>query len=201
MAPYLVMPIVMTGQGLRSPNASATTGFGIAFTASFLGMIPMMGLDLLRYSQQWQAADIFRAAPMDGPASLCDGARRAVLCLVALPGAVILVLLVWLLSHRQISEVLLLLPGIITLPIFALIPSLGGKGVPLSVPVEEAKSAGRGLAMMGAMFISMALSGVALWAWSTGWFWWFLLIESILAVALYVALRRAVTAAKWQPQE
>jgi len=59
--------------------------FGVAFAGVFLGLIPVLGLTLVQYSQQWQAADLFRAAPIAGPAPLCHGARRAVLCLLTLP--------------------------------------------------------------------------------------------------------------------
>jgi hypothetical protein len=194
------MPIIFMGNGFRS-GTELVVGFGIAFTGSYLGMVPMMGLSMLQYSQQWQAADLFRAAPMIGPASLYDGARRAVLCLLALPVVLALILLVWFLSHRQGWEVLLLLPGMISLPVFAMIPGLGGKGVPLSLPVEEAKSAGRGLVMIGATFGSMAVSGVALLAWSGGWYWWFILVEAVFAAVLYLAMRRSIARSRWSAME
>jgi len=192
LAPLLVMPIVMMAPGFHA-GSPGTGGFGIAFTGSFLAVIPMMALNLLQYSQQWQAADILRAAPMPGPASVCKGARRAVLCLVAIPGAIVMATLVWLLSPGHRSDVLLLLPGLMLVPVFALLP----KGVPLSLPVEEAKAASRGLSMMGAMLGAMALSGVALWAWLTGWFFFFLTIEAVAAIVLYVILRRSLRRASW----
>ena len=85
---------------------------------------------------------------MAGPAQLCHGARRAVLCLLALPMLLLVGLIVWLL-RGDLSQLILFLPGIIALPVFALVPSLGGKGVPLSLPTDAAKSAGRGLNMIG----------------------------------------------------
>jgi hypothetical protein len=196
LAPLLVMPIVMMAPGLHA-NAPGTGGFGIAFTGAFLAVIPMMSLNLLQYSQQWQAADIFRAAPMLGPASLLKGARRAILCLMAIPGTVVLATLVWLLSAGHRSDVLLLLPGLILVPVFALF----AKGVPLSMPVEEAKAASRGLSMMGATFGAIAISGAALWAWLTGWFWVFLLIEVSAATVVYFTLQRSLAQARWMAAE
>ncbi len=196
LAPLLVMPIFMLAPAYHNPSAG-TGGLGIAFTSAFLAVIPMMGLNLLQYSQQWPAADIFRSAPMAGPASICKGARRAILCLMSVPGAVILTSLVWLLSAGHRSDVLLLLPGLILIPVFALFP----RGVPLSVPVEEAKAASRGLSMIGAMFAAMALSGIALWAWLTGWFWLFLLIETVGAIAVYLVMHRLVERARWAVPE
>jgi hypothetical protein len=62
-------------------------------------------------------------------------------------------------------------------------------------------AAGRGLTMMVAMFSSMALSGLALLAWSTGWFQWFLLIETIVAVSLYMIMRRSLANVRWATLE
>ncbi|MFO1094859.1 MAG: hypothetical protein U0992_16380 [Planctomycetaceae bacterium] len=49
----------------------------------------------------------------------------------------------WVLKH-DLSQMLLLLPGIIVLPLVALIPNLRGGAVPLSQPIEQAKAASRG---------------------------------------------------------
>ena len=55
--------------------------------------------------------------------------------------------------------------------------------------------------MMGAMFAAMALSGVALWAWSTGWFWLFMLIEAAGALAVYLIMHRSLEQARWTALE
>ena len=95
---------------------------------------------------------------MLGPAQLCHGARRAVLCLLTLPMLMIVGLIVWLL-RGELSQLILFLPGLIALPVFALVPSIGGKGVPLSLPADAAKSAGRGLNMILVMMISFCAGG------------------------------------------
>jgi hypothetical protein len=78
---------------------------------------------------------------------------------------------------------------------------LGGRAIPLSQPIESAKSAGRGLRMIGVMFASFALAGLASAAWQTGWFAWFLLAESVVAVGLYLILRQKVSLARWSSME
>src|SRR5436189_1603314 len=108
---------------------------------------------------------------MSGPSQLCHGARHAALWLLALPvmgvfGVTFLVMGV------KISDLPLLLPGLIALPVFALIPCQGGKAVPFSLPTEESKSAGRGLYIAAGMVVSMVLSGLGILAWSAGLFWW-----------------------------
>ena len=194
LAPMLVMPIIF----LLQERGRGSGGFGGAFAGVFLGFIPVLGLTLLQYSQQWQAADLFRAAPIAGPAPLCHGARRAVLCFLTLPVLLIYGVIAWVM-RGQVSPLAMLLPGVISLPIFALLPNLGGKGVPLSLPTEEAKSAGRGMIMMGVMVIAGLLSALASWAWASGWFAWLMLVELMVVSVLYVALRASVSAARWPP--
>jgi len=199
MAPILVLPVVFMIQD-QGRGGTGSNGFGVAFASAYLGMVPLFALNLLQYSQQWQASDIFRAAPLWGPAALCHGARRAVLCFLTFPIVVIFALLIWL-THHESTQLLLLLPGLIALPVFALVPNLGGKALPLSLPTEEAKAAGRGLNMIGGMFVAMAVSGVGVWSWSGGWFWWFSAGEAILAVGVYVMLRRSLARARWSALE
>jgi len=92
LAPMLVMPILFLVQEHGRDGGGA---FGGAFAGVFLGLIPVLGLTLVQYSQQWQAADLFRAAPIAGPAPLCHGARQAVLCLLTLPVLLIFGVIAW----------------------------------------------------------------------------------------------------------
>jgi ABC-2 type transport system permease protein len=199
IAPFMAMPLIFligpSGRGFRGEH-----GFGVAFGGCYLCLVPMMVIVMLRYSQQWQAADVFRCAPLKGPAALCDGARRAVLCLLALPLLSLYAILIYVIQ-RDLTSLLLLLPGLIAMPVFALGPSLDGQGVPLSTPTEEARSARRGLAILVFMMVSFALSGVAMWSWSGGWFGLFLLGETAVAVALYAAIRLAAANMGWPKAE
>ena len=199
IAPMLVIPFVFLLQG-HGHGHSGGVSFGIPFSGVYLGLVPLSGLQILQYSQQWQAADVFRAAPVSGPAQLCHGARRAVLCFLAAPMVVLMALIVWLLLG-DISQLLLFIPGLIALPVFALVPSLGGKGVPLSIPVDAAKAAGRGQSMIVVMVIAFALAGVAGWTWQNGCFWRFILAEAIVAAILYVGLRVMLAKVRWSSAE
>ncbi len=196
LTPMLVMPLIF----LIRDRGHGGSSFGVAFAGSYLGLIPLLGLNLLQYSQQWQAADVFRAAPLPGPAPLCHGARWAVLCVLTFPVLVLYGLIVWLIGIKA-SQLALLLPGLVALPVYALLPCLGGKAVPLSLPTEEAKSAGRGLHMIVVMMVSAALAGLAIWSWSGGWFLWLLLGETILVIGLYTAMRASLASARWTPLE
>ncbi|HAB15919.1 MAG TPA: hypothetical protein PLX89_20745 [Verrucomicrobiota bacterium] len=198
LAPMLVMPLIFLIPHRNS--GSGFNAFGVCFTGAYLGLVPLLALQMVTFSQQWSASDIFRAAPVSGPAALCHGARQAVLLLVTLPVIILFALVAWAFVGAT-SDLALLLPGLIALPVYALIPCLGGNAVPFSVPSEEAKSASRGLSMIGVMVVSMAGAGVALWAWSSGWFEWFLLGESVAVIGLYIGMRRAVQSARWSSME
>ncbi|MGO9111752.1 MAG: hypothetical protein ACLP9L_21205 [Thermoguttaceae bacterium] len=199
IAPILILPFLFLLQSHHG-NGPAELGFGIPFAGIYLGMVPLLGLQILQYSQQWQAADIFRAAPMSGPAQLCHGARRAVLCLLALPTLLLVVLIVCLM-RGDLSQLILFLPGMIALPVFALVPTIGGKGVPLSLPTDAAKSAGRGLSMIVVMMIGFALAGLTMLARLQGWFWWLILGETMFAISLYSAMRLALSKVRWPSAE
>jgi hypothetical protein len=199
VAPMLAMPIVFLLQDYGK-SGGGLGGFGVAFTGAYLGMIPFFALNLLQYSQNWQAADVFRLAPLPGPALVCDGARRSVGCILVAPAVLAFGLFVWCMRGEG-SHLPLLLPGIIALPLYALFPHLGGKAVPLSVSGEDAKTTGRGLSMIGVTFVSMALAAIALWAWVTGWFGWMLLAEAIGVAALYAPMRASIKAGRWAPEE
>lgn len=200
VAPMLIMPVIFLLQDHVRGGADSAGGTSLAFAGGFLGLLPLIGLNLLQYSQQWQAADIFRVAPIPGPAQICHGARRAVLCVLTLPLLLLLGIFVWLI-HRNISCMALLLPGIIALPVYALIPHLGGRAVPLSLPTEEAKSASRGLTMVGVMLFASALSVAAIRAWTHGWFGWYLSVEAIAALSLGVGLTLSINASRWPSLE
>ena len=139
IAPMLVIPVL-----IMLPSSSASGAgegvFGVAFAGAYLGLVPMSALSLLAYSQQWQATDVFRMAPIPGPAALCHGARRAVLAVLTVPMMVAFAAIA-LLMGRGVSQLVMLLPGIIVLPVLAMIPSLHGDAVPLSRSPEAHKGA------------------------------------------------------------
>lgn len=199
LAPMLVMPIVFL-MPVGHHGDSGMGGFAVAFAGGYLGMLPLFALSLLQYSQQWQAGDVFRVAPIPGPAALCAGARQAVSCFLTLPlvlgiGALVLCL------HHRIADLPLLLPGLIALPIFTLFPHLGGKAVPFSKAGEEARSARRGLDLMVVMLISVGLSLLAAFSWSGGWFRWLLISEVLFGAPIYALMRAALSSTRWKAIE
>jgi hypothetical protein len=199
IAPLLVLPILFLFRH-QGRDESGMGGFEVSLAASYLSVIPMMVLAQLQYSQQWQATDVFRAAPLHGPASLCHGARQAVLSLLALPLVLAFGLMIWI-AQRDLSQLLLLLPGVVAMPVFSLVPGLLGHGVPLSRPTEEAKGATRGLSMVLAMMVAFAISGAAMFSRWAGFFYWFVGIETVVAIGVYAALRLVIANSRWPAAE
>lgn len=199
LAPMLAVPIILIFNGSHAGRASMG-GFGAAFCGMYVGIIPLLALGMLKYSQQWQAADLFRYAPMVGPKPICDGTRRAVLCILTVPMVIMFATIIWLLGHDT-SQLLLLLPGMIAIPVYALIPCMGGEAVPFSQPAEEAKSANRGLNMIFVMLISFALAGLAQFAMTGGWFKMFLAIETIICIVIYIVMRIMLKNTRWTSAE
>ncbi len=119
---------------------------------------------------------------------------------MTIPVLIIFGVAAWFISQDS-STLPLLLPGIIALPVYAIVPNLRGGAVPLSQPTEEAKSAGRGASMILSMMVSFAVAGLATWAWSGGWFAWLLLVETVLAVIIYLLIRNSVIHSRWPSLE
>jgi ABC-2 type transport system permease protein len=198
IAPMLVMPIILLlprGSDSHGPGA-----FGVAFAGSYLGLVPLLALGMLSLSQQWQASDIFRSAPVRGPAALSHGARRAVLVLVMIPMLILFALIVLVMGQRK-EDLMLMLPGLVALPVYAMIPCLGGKAVPLSRPPDEAKAARRTSLTMLVMFSSAALAGAAAFMQKIGWFWPFLAVETAIAATAYFLMRRSLSNESWASLE
>ena len=118
-------------------------------------------------------------------------ARRAVLVFLTLPVAAAFLLLIGFTS-RGTTQLALLIPGLIALPVYSLIPSMAAARCPCHSPPKTQNRSGAGLIMFVVMFISMALSGLAAWSWADGWFLWFVVGEAAVAALIYAALRRSL---------
>ncbi len=51
------------------------------------------------------------------------------------------------------------------------------------------------------MMVSMAISGVAYFAWAWGWFWWLMLVETVAVVVIYAGMRASLRTLQWSPAE
>ncbi|HVX84258.1 MAG TPA: hypothetical protein VH253_05530 [Phycisphaerae bacterium] len=195
IAPMLIIPFFML-LNLRGGGAPTGDAFPLIFGASYLALSPTLALFTLQYSQQFQACDIFRLAPITGPGFLCAGARRAVLLLIAFPTVLIFAIAAYAIRHNP-TELLLLLPGVLALPLFAILPQIGGHAIPLSRPVDAAKSTSRGLMIFGFLLISLALSGLGWLAYTFHLLLPALILEAIFVFTTTTLLARHLARSPW----
>ena len=196
LAPILVMPLVFIVPGAGSMDSS----IGVALAGGYLATLPLLAMNLLQFSNHWQASDLFRYSPMSGPGPLIQGAKLAVMIVVGIPALLILALAVFFIPGGY-EKIIMLLPGVIAMPAYAAISGAWAKTIPFSRPSEEAKSAGRGLSLVGMMMSSFVVSGIAIAAEKLGYLPIYLLIETAVSSALCLALGKVIDSAKWPPAE
>jgi ABC-2 type transport system permease protein len=187
-----VMPVVMLANSLRSGDNTIM----LLLAGCYIPLIPMTALNLLRYSQHWQAADVFLITPTPGPGRILIGARKAVEIFLVLPAAIILLAAsIWI--GKEIAPFALLLPGILALPVYARMGILSNHSLPLSQPGEEAKSTNRGLLVMVSMFSALALGGIAAFAKFSGFYKAFLISEAVTTIFCVILMDRRLRNLKW----
>jgi hypothetical protein len=195
LAPLLAMPAVFL---LRAGESGGSVM--VAISGAFLGLTPLTALGVLRFSQHWQATEIFRAAPIAGPGAIFRGARRAVMLVLALPMLLLFGVTAALLSAEP-RDLLLMLPGLLAMPLYPLFLSLSPDALPLSQPAEEANAAARGLQWMAMILLAMVIAVLGVWARSVGWMWWLLLAEAITVMLIHLSLRSRLGAVGWSTAE
>lgn len=193
VAPMLVMPAVFLFNG----SGGRMDDFMFMMAGSYIPLLPIMAMNLLKYSQDWQASDIFHATPTPGPGLLIIGARKAVLCLLVVPAVIVMAAAFWWMSGN-VRSLEALLPGLLALPFYSRVVACKAEHLPLSTPGDEARSAGRGLFVFGAMMSAMALGGVAATAKHFGFFYPFLVVELTIVCSLAIAMDRKARGLVWE---
>jgi hypothetical protein len=199
LAPMLVLPFVSFVGALGSDGADARAGAALLST-TYLATIPVLCSGLLQQSQQWQAADIFRAAPIGEPGRIFHGTRRAILAILVFPALALLALLV-LAVGAEAADLVLFLPGVISLPVWAVYVQTRGEKLPFSRPPDAGFGAGYGSKLLATLFLSVLLSVASYVAFSVGFLWFFIAGELAVALPLYVMLRRKVDRAGWGAED
>lgn len=197
LVPMIMMPVVMLANSLRHRESG---DFMMLMGGCYIPLIPMMALNLLRFSQHWQASDVFLITPTLGPGRLMMGARKAVEVFLVIPALLVMgAAFVWI--SGGFSGLLQLLPGILALPVYSRISGIGSRQLPLSLPGEEARSAGRGLLIIVSMMSAMAVGGMAGMARHFGYLIPFLIVEAALAWLCAVLMDARSVNLPWAPLE
>jgi len=166
-----------------------------------VGSLPLTALNIIQFSKDSDACDFLRLTPMRGPGPLVHGARLAVMTVLVAPSILLIAAISYVLVKSFPHFLLLLLPGILTTPVYAHLAGALGKSIPLSLPVEDSRSATRGLWIVAAMIPSFIVSGLGLLAWKTGVFGYFLAGEALLAGVFCLVMKRSIDRLKWPRQE
>jgi ABC-2 type transport system permease protein len=194
----LVFIVAMPGKTHAQGEGAS---FGVAFAGAMASTMVFNTLEMLRFSDHWRGADIFRLAPLASPAPLFHGARKAVLMVLCGPVMVFLTLalLVW---KGWSGGALLLLPGFVAMPFFAMLPGLWHTLVPFSEPPEQAKNMSAGcLRMIVVLVAALAIAGAAWWADGHGWLGPLLIAEAGMVAVATGALRLGIDGRPWAREE
>lgn len=193
VAPVLVLPTLW----LFSQDSSRDANMSIAMCGALVATYPSIVLTTLQYSRNWQAAEIFRIAPLSGPSKIMAGARQAVFWVFMLP-LILLMLTLVILKRNSLSDALFLLPGFLMIPVYLYLPFLRGHCIPLSSPIEESKSTRQGLIIAVMSLLSFPVSMASIVAHATGYFWTLILLEVIIGFIAILIMRRVLRDIRWE---
>ena len=192
MAQVMILPVIF----LFAPRTGASDGWEIAFAGMYLGWLPILAMQMLEFSEHWRAAEVFQVTPMGEWQSLFHGARKAGLALLAFPALLVMGLVVLIFKHAD-SKLLLLLPSLIALPAWSLVPGVLTPWLPLSKPFDGQSQNRRGcFVMIVVMGISAVLAGLAWFSMSRGWLLWFLLGETLVAALVYAGMHAKIATSR-----
>lgn len=174
--------------GSRSDPFSTMMGF----MSGFLGTIPLTLVGLLRYSEEYRGAELFRFAPLGSSAALFFGARKAAMLFVFLP-----VVLAWSVLFLVVGDggqaLVMMLPGLMVAHVLSLVPGVLSPLVPFSETQAESKGMGNGcLPMLFGFGGAMTVGGLTSLAKYQGWFWIWLPSVAVVCLILDFIFRRVI---------
>ncbi len=189
VAQFAVYPLIFL-IGSRNDGSGMMSGF----LAGFLGTIPLTAVSLLRYSEEYRGAELFRFMPLRSPAPLFHGARKAAMFFVFAP-----VVLLWIalmgFIHRGTGQLVLLIPALLIGHLAGMVPGLTGSCVPFSETQADRKSMGQGcITMILSMGTAVGVGFVSYFAMKDGWFGWWVLGLACLSWGLDMVFRRIIRA-------
>ena len=99
LAQLAVFPLIfLVGTSSRRHfGSSIFSALPVSFVGAMLSTMIFSSIEMLRFSDHWRGAELFRVVPIESPARLFHGARKAMLLLLCWPLAIALTLLmiVW----------------------------------------------------------------------------------------------------------
>ncbi|MBI3651185.1 MAG: hypothetical protein HY231_09085 [Acidobacteria bacterium] len=191
---YLIMfPLIgiFTG-GLADPFLSNEFIFHALAGAAMIPFVASVAAETVIFSEHYQAAYIFRVAPIPSLSHIHRGLRKATQVYVALPGAVILTILYSFLWKNFLHAVLLLAPWVILTPAIMMFSFFRREFLPLSRKYRKGQQSARLTMLFFASFFCIMLVGTvqSLSIKGTLSYRYFLLGTLVFSALIYFVLRK-----------
>lgn len=191
---YLIMfPLIglVTG-GLADPFVNKEFMINTIIGAAMIPFVASVSAEAVLFSEHYQAAYIFRAAPVANLGDIHKGLRKAAQVYIALPGALILLVLYTLLWRNFLHAFLLILPWLILTPAIMMFTFIRREFLPLSRKYQKGQQSARSmLIFILSFFCIVVMSAVQNFS-IEGVIPYWMFVAGVLAVSviLYFLLRK-----------
>jgi hypothetical protein len=189
--------VAVIGPGRRGQDAGMDTMLS-TFALAYAAIVPIQAMVLLQRSEHWRAADSFRFTPVPHWAPLFHGARKAVVCWLAVP-AILAIGGLLAAMRGQWTPLLMALPAVLTVVVCSWVPGLFSVWLPLSKPNQDHQERALGCLVFGAVLAAaIAFGGLAAWMDHLGFYWPFLIAGLGTALLLQEWFARIVAGRRWR---
>jgi hypothetical protein len=155
-------------------------------------LVPVTVLEVLRISANPAAADLFLYSPIQGEASIFHGVRKAAIVFVQAPLLIYILLVSAFAMRADPSRMTLVIPALLVIPTFSLLPGLLGEYLPLSMAARTGQRTVQSFVLFLAMIPAAVLGTVAYIAQQNGLLWALLAIELPVMVGIHTFMLRVV---------
>jgi hypothetical protein len=160
LAYFVFVPLLaIFSEGLPDPFSRRGVDAYALMGALMICYVALTAVEVLRFSEHHEAADIFRVAPVARLGDIHSGFRKAVMTWVALPGFAVLFVLYAILWRSPLHAALLLAPwGIIT-PAALMLGFLFRETLPLARKYQKGQQTARNLLLFLVCFLVLSMFG------------------------------------------
>jgi len=193
LAYVIVIPVIgFITEGLPDPFLSEVAALYPMIGAAILCLMAQTAVEGLLFSEDYNAAWIFRAAPVARLGDIHGGLRKAVLFFIALPGFLILFILYTILWSNPLHALLTIAPWLIITPAALMVSFLFREVIPLSVRYQKGQQTSRNFIILALGMIGFSFVGVFqfLAMNETLPYWMFLFAVTLASVVMYFLLKR-----------
>jgi ABC-2 type transport system permease protein len=190
---YLIMfPLLglVTG-GLSDPFVSQGFMLNSVIGAMMIPFVTAVSAEAFLFSEHYQASYIFRAAPVASLSDIHKGLRKAAQAYIALPGALILLILYTILWRNFFHAFLLIAPWVILTPAMMMFSFIGREFLPLSRKYQKGQQSARSMIIFFVSFLCLVVVTVVQNFSIQGYisYWIFLTGVLVFSTVLYFIIR------------